>query len=249
MRVAVIFTGLPRTLEIGFLFHRNYLIEPFGADVFVHTWDVENAGYRFNKNTNILNTGRVLSTTSDISPSCFNGDVKSFIENKMCAKNYAIESYSDFENRNGGDNCTAMVYSWQKVNDLKKTYENENNFKYDLVIKVRTDILVHTYLDDAEISDSKNILYVGSHINENAYVKYHMSNSSVPDCFAFGSSELIDVYCDCIETLKKGTTLKSESLLGLHLKENNIAHKLSNVKMKMFEVYTENEWYATYHTN
>lgn len=38
MRTAVLISGMPRNYELGYPSHLKHIIEPFNADVFIHTW-------------------------------------------------------------------------------------------------------------------------------------------------------------------------------------------------------------------
>jgi hypothetical protein len=246
MKTAILFTGLPRTLELGYLFHKNYLIEPRKADVFIHTWDIDNGGYRFALEGNTINTGRVVSPTSEIAPPCFNKSIKNFIIDDMRCKGYSIESYSEFSKKNGNGSDAAQTYSWKRSNELKKEYERKNNFRYDIVIKTRCDILPCSNISEEEINDCQDKIYIGQNYNEKHYRRRDFTH---PDGFAFSSSELMDIYCECFDTWSTGVPHKSEDLLRHHFEINKLSHKLTSLKMKMMEVYTENEWYAVYHTH
>jgi hypothetical protein len=57
-------------------------------------------------------------------------------------KGLVVDSKSQIEFR-GNDHWSSLFYSYSKSILLKRKYEIENNFKYDVVIKSRPDVLFH----------------------------------------------------------------------------------------------------------
>jgi hypothetical protein len=139
MKIAVIFSGQIRTgIETSksiFNFLGEYL--PY-CDFFVHTWDI----------TSYKNGDYQNSHSPD-----FNWDAIKLKEEYL---NEFLEIYKPLkyemtpflkyreEMENSPSRLPPMpawTYSFWKSNELKKEYENENNFKYDYVIKLRTDLI------------------------------------------------------------------------------------------------------------
>ena len=139
MKIAVIFSGQIRTgvenSKSIFNFLGEYL--PY-CDFFVHTWDItsyKNGDYQNSHSPN------------------FNWDAIKLKEEYL---NEFLEIYKPLkyemtpflkyreEMENSPSQLPPMpawTYSFWKSNELKKEYENENNFKYDYVIKLRTDLM------------------------------------------------------------------------------------------------------------
>lgn len=246
MKTCILFTGLPRTLELGYIFHKYYLIDEFNADVFLHTWDVVNSGHRFNGYS--INTGRVNNPSNTLEKPCFELTPHQFIEQKMNCKDYIIDSYSKFQPNydNVSDkritSTRAMTYSWFKANELKRKYEEKNNFKYDLVIRVRTDSIPYTTIPKKELEKINDTLYFSAHINRNYYNFDHIPKGTYPDEFVFGSSSLMDIFSQAYYTFEE-TGLLNEQLTSYHISKNNLKADFSDIGMKIFDFYTEDEWY------
>lgn len=87
-------------------------------------------------------------------------------------------------------------YSVWAVNQLKKQYEEEHGFRYDGVIRLRTDVIFYhpinlTLLDPTKITLPMN------------YDRDHKGDIVVRKCdfVSYGSSELMDIYCDYYQNL------------------------------------------------
>lgn len=90
-----------------------------------------------------------------------------------------------------------QLYCLKTCNNLKKQYEEENNFKYDIVIRMRPDVLLinNTSLEkSAESWDMKNYLYTTNHDNYYGYNdRFYFSNSENMD-FLSTRLDLLDYY-------------------------------------------------------
>ena len=62
-----------------------------------------------------------------------------------------------FEFDSGGT-CISMLWTWpnrlNEVNKLKKVYEYANDFKYDWVVRCRTDSMIHTKIPYEQLNPS-----------------------------------------------------------------------------------------------
>lgn len=80
-------------------------------------------------------------------------------------------------------NTLSNFYSMSEVNRLKLIYEYRNNFKYDWVFKIRTDVNVHQKIDLSKYNRSSftctSLMQQPPHIN---------------DWFCFGGSDIMDVF-------------------------------------------------------
>jgi hypothetical protein len=108
------------------------------------------------------------------------------------------------------ENTINMFYKIMKCNQLKLQHEIKHNFKYDTVVRLRTDMpferLVTFSKDADKIFIPKNVNYGG-----------------VCDRFAYGPSHLMDKFCDVFPNIKQyfdeGCRFHPETLQGYHCKK------------------------------
>jgi len=126
-----------------------------------------------------------------------------------------------------------LFYNIFMCNELKKNYENDNGFKYDLVIRSRTDYFWFRYITEKEFELAKNNIMIPSDWAFKCVNPYARA-----DVFAFGSSELMDEYSTMFNRLdeytKKIGMFHPESICGYHLMVNNISN-IENERCLVFE--------------
>lgn len=141
MKIAVVFSTQLRTIENT----TENLINFFGdlfteIDFFCHTWDIS---YNSNKTSGIIRhddpTQTILEEYNKLinEPHIVDNFIKNFNPKKM-----VVEKFLDYQlrNYNSGKKDFQMWYSIWAGNELKRKYEIENEFTYDIVIKVRGDL-------------------------------------------------------------------------------------------------------------
>ena len=169
MKIAVLFFGQPRFFDITKSFIKDeFTFEGHTTDYFAHLW--ENIGYTPDgiEQIEVDSTANILS-------------------DYFSAKNYKIENYEyitkltesfktvfDILKNETNQNIPLSTlndevrykfsqhYSTEQAFYLLKEYEKEHNFKYDLVIKARTDIVYSgrdLYKDNNEYYEYKNKAY------------------------------------------------------------------------------------------
>ncbi len=123
------------------------------------------------------------------------------------------------------------------ANKLKKDYENENNFTYDYVIRIRPDLIIKEYLPD----------YIFNNENTNKiyfpYISDIFSYYGYPDFLAIGNSKLIDTYSDIFLYLLENNSKcnVSETLLFNYLKtKENIECEVINYPIQLYRFKYDN---------
>lgn len=91
-------------------------------------------------------------------------------------------------------NLLGMFYKIYKCNELRKKYELENNIKYDIIIRARTELKFNTTIDLKELEIIKNLdkpiifLRKGPNPQHNHWYK---------DNFSMMNNEGANIYCKC----------------------------------------------------
>lgn len=193
MRIAVCFSGQIRTgIEASENIIR-YLGEfhPF-CDFFIHTWDV---------NQNIQYCGsRIFTPEEKVSKETYVKIKKIYNPNKM-----VIEKFSKLKDSisSVGDSQKYLWYSFNKSIQYKKEYEEKNNFKYDVVIKLRFDLIFPPYRRFSEnyrliSKDIENTIYLE---NEPRSSLINKNLEFIDDVFFFGSSKNMDIKSEYYNTI------------------------------------------------
>jgi len=182
MRIALCLSGQARRITTNFNAIKENLLDTTGADVFFHFWST-------------------VSEQDDMAP------LKAV--DLYHPKQYIIEPQVVFEqpewfnlpsipitatSEEGKDKyqrIRSMFYSIWRSNELKKTYEKEQNFKYDCVIRSRTDIFYECPFDIEEFNSASLALWGWDTWPKPPH------GPSFGDWFAFGSSEIMDKYSMC----------------------------------------------------
>lgn len=183
--------------------------------VFIHTYDISDEelyknnscnhiGNKYSKTIKNLNEVLSLYKYEDILVEKFEDKVEHFT-NVFNNANFIWVERNDL-------GPISMFYSIFKSNELKINYENNNNFKFDRVLRMRFD------------SDFKNDEDLDVSLDYNLVIPSGRDWGGLNDQFAFGKSETMDVYCDLINNINKYYDQKfhPESLLYRHISFNNI---------------------------
>lgn len=230
MKVALCLSGQTRTYKDCFPSQYEQIISKYNCDVFIHTWMYNGLYHRtpdnlhYCKEYNIDNYDKYLNDNYlDFNFCSLYKPIQCLIEKPD--KHYFI-SKAPAHNLNFF-NAIMMYYSIHSCNKLKIDYENRYNFKYDIVIRCRFDLIIHQF----NISDNL-FLYLAPHFNYRKPFSPQMQRelkkrgiSYMPnDQFAYGCSDAMNYYCD----IYKNYTEKifdyrdhAEGLLSQHLWQYN----------------------------
>lgn len=216
MRVALCFSGHLRTFRATWKNIKKNIIDVLQPDIFLHTWN------------------QVGITTSSKREGIYHYKTyskKEFEENELQKAldmyqpiKYEIEDQKDIKFNitdiikkrsmiGDFDRFYFQMYSYYRANQLKKEYENKNNFIYDMVIRARPDIKYPEGIPFEKMDTSKNIVYSSDHRNG--------TFPRLRDPFAVGNSFSIDQYCESYnkvnEYLYDGAIFTAESLINRSL--------------------------------
>jgi len=178
MRIAVCLSGQLRNWKIGrdnqkwFWTTPNY--EEVEVDYFVHTWD--------------YSMDRVGVSQPYVEREITQEEFKEFTE-FFDTKKSKMESLrtTDFYHN---DHWSSLFYSFAQSVMMKREYELENNFEYDLVIKSRPDVCFNPrHFCSLPSVISNNVLYT-THGGEMS-MEFNMYNFN--DCVFYGNSYTMDL--------------------------------------------------------
>ena len=172
MRIAVCFSGQMRTGILASSNILNFIGELLSdVDFFIHTWDVDSHKTFFDEPNHMPEYTIIkLKDLNDINR----------IYEIYKPKLYKTENYQSFIinlEKNEVTNHYPMWHSWAESIKLKTQYEKENNFEYDVVIKMRFDIIYEPKFKlrdiiNEHIDDIKNNVFFSEIIptpNHNIY--------------------------------------------------------------------------------
>lgn len=114
----------------------------------------------------------------------------------------------------------------RKVLELKKSYEQENNIKYDITILVRPDLQIAKNLELDKL-DLNKLHHSISHA-----APVYGTDKKFGDHLLVSKSENIDKFISLYDNVenyyKQGITINNETLMGFHLLKNNIEWEKSD---------------------
>jgi hypothetical protein len=193
MKTALCLSGHLRTFRYTFEALKVNVIDPLNCDVFIHTWDVIGAPTGKNPGDIKNETAQTVDCLQDIygmlNPKFMSiEDQKDKLDGFISATNdIVVPAHEQQYIMKHVGLHVSMFYSLYMANSLKNEYEQENNIKYDLVVRCRPDIFFKTKLNFDMFPDS-NKIYVPDIAT---YVE-----GGINDQVAIGSSQVLDQYSD-----------------------------------------------------
>lgn len=227
MKTALCLSGLIRDFATSGHTYNKFIAEPLGATIFIHTWRNTNepAGTRF-----AGSSGSRIENKKDFFKNIFpNNEV--ILEEEIYPPQDVLTSPRT---------SAIMYYTIHQANELKKKYEKENNFKFDLVIRARMDFFLESQLPYEEVSaaiENKKIIYTGINLlhkgRESGRNNWNYSGKyGVDDQFIFGSSPALDIVCDTFLNRTNLHNKSGELLLGEQLSDYNISPLRTSYRFK-----------------
>ena len=200
MRVAILISGFLRTIDYNFKKIKN-ILNNYECDFYLH---ISNNEELDKYNNNILELDYILNLIQPI---------KCIIENEMM--------FPECKHLN----LKRMWYKIYILGKLVTLQENNLDFKYDLVIRIRPDL----YIENEQINLDEYIF------NENnIYGSLH--NNLFLDEFNFGSSIAMEKYCKLFlnfDEYNKNKINRAEDFIKLHCENIKLNMKPSNINHKL----------------
>tara|TARA_Y100000310_G_scaffold10686_2_gene11376 strand:+ start:1464 stop:2327 length:864 start_codon:yes stop_codon:yes gene_type:complete len=235
MKIALCLSGQPRNINAGWV-NLNHTILQVNSkvDVFIHTWwDDSFAGRKFeNAWADTLNQNKELheqmipKEMSSVTENDTIEKIQDYYNPKSICIEKPIKEFTDsnYELRSSRTaidpnkewsekyyyNIDSMWNSINKCNDLKRNFEVEGGFLYDVVIRARFDSHLNKQLDFKYNVVKNNTIYVcekllivwygliygSEYTSRDIESMTRYRNYYVNDTFAFGRSDVMDVYSD-----------------------------------------------------
>ena len=128
-----------------------------------------------------------------------------------------------------GESSASSVFNmwWgiYQANELKKQYEEQNGFKYDIVIRTRFDIEI---LEEVELRNWNNSLFIPMGSDH---------RDGFNDFLAYGKSHIMDYYCsnfhNLVDYIKEGELIHPERLLRKHLQNYDCTFIRTHMPMRL----------------
>jgi hypothetical protein len=239
LKVAVCIAGHMRMFDKTHNSFFKKIITRYGAntDFFVHTWETleglcKCSGCRGTRehitqtNTfNRLNDINAIFRPKKIVVDRY--DIKDRIKQETRSIAMTKEDLNGFFNGNLIE-YYAMLYSWNQTRIYMQEYENEHKFQYDVVIRLRPDLLFDTGLDVANFRMKHNI-YLPN-------IATYYPRGACNDQFAIGDNQSMKSYLSLYERVSaylNSKVIKSptpEKMLYHHIISNGI--KLNTISMR-----------------
>jgi hypothetical protein len=203
MRIAICFSGQIRTGVESSENIKRFIgdLYPY-CDFFIHTWNVNSQKpynlSRIIKKQEIITTDKVEKILDIYNP-------KSIIIDDFYEKEIEENNFYNF---------APLWYSIKICNNLKINFENENNIKYDYVVKLRFDIIFkekRRLIDDI-FANKNNDFFI-----ENLH-NYTIDDLFVDDVYFLSNSNVMDIAANYYNNGHKYGFIK-------HLTNNNISIK------------------------
>lgn len=225
-RIAINVSGVSRFLEESYRNIRDKLIKPFESygwevDVFVHTWQVvdlidDKWGFNVSEKHRREDDWKDSRAWYQKNKSIRNSKMKSNIEGYVGSwlKNIVIENHSmaifkindkiltlPKKGPSHKINTISQLYSKHKVGLMQQDWENENQFKYDVVMKMRTEVYFEFPILQQVLQQAQQQIVTPHYYRNNAHKDTHLYGMN--DTFALGPSLQMRRYNSSYTRLKE----------------------------------------------
>ena len=224
MKIALCISGMPRSFKLAYPYIKKTIIDPLNPDIFINTW-------------------KVFVEKSQMAEFCdlykaFKFEFEDWDQDTLEDKfNYSYYKKYEFGHFQISKGMLPMYYKIFKANEMARKHSEENNFKYDLVIRCRADLSFGNEINGKDIYnaiyDKSNPLYLRLDKNEH----HPEIDWWVCDHFAFGRPEVMNIYADTFnefeENILHAEHVVPELLLKAQLERHNINYKPTNIVYDM----------------
>uniref|UniRef100_A0A6C0JW20 Uncharacterized protein n=1 Tax=viral metagenome TaxID=1070528 RepID=A0A6C0JW20_9ZZZZ len=163
MKIAVVLTGHMRCWNVVYPNFKERILDKYSPDIFIHTWKDE--GYW---------TPQEIKTKSGVQDNTPMIDVN-LIKNLLNPIDFVVEDWNEYNAifdeyakqfpnfAHKPKNILSMFYKLNAGISLLEKYINITGTQYDLVIRMRSDMILHDELDLSKFD--RNVFYTLAHRN------------------------------------------------------------------------------------
>ena len=230
MRVALCLSGQPRFVDEVAPFILQNVCEGYDVDVFAHIWFDEKLQTEPYKLEGNWSSQRISSDAVDRVLQIYKPK-KYIIESSKIFIDPSVhfetslqrywtwgDSTPEFRDRII-NNTLSYFYSLNQVNNLKKIYEYQEGFKYDWVVRCRTDTSIQTKIEYERYNP--NVINFSNMSNQ--------PDGMINDWFDFGGSKVMDAFMSLFPVF--------DLVLDKCLKENDMAFCPELLHRKMVDFF------------
>lgn len=192
MKVALCMSGQMRTYKRCYGYLYENILHPLDPDVFIHTWKNKGSTTKTSPNRNHKSKVKKESLKKLYKPRSVK--IEKFENEWFLEKDGIIVPEKLMEATDHWKGSIPMFYKIKKCNDLKSIHEKEKDFEYDIVIKIRPDLVVPKKIPERVLNRPSVLWYSGAHID---------TEEQISDKFALSSSKNMDYYSSVWEKLNK----------------------------------------------
>lgn len=186
MKIAVCFSGHLRNFNNLLNNFKDKILslkDQHKIDLFFSVWDTYEPKYSWTNQNETISNSIYVEDLLKLNP--IKVEVENFNEIK---KHFLLKNFTNLDHSNdkilkdGILHSTPMFYKIYKANKLKQDYEKLNNFKYDIVIRYRSNLFIDGNID--------------LHINKNILYNKKENDQNLDDIFAYSGSEIMNKYSE-----------------------------------------------------
>lgn len=197
------------------------ILQKFGCDIDYYTsfWDVKG-----NRETGWVGPNNYNTFLEKIQPVSF---LVERFDRSFFTELYNTEKWKEYKHLSGPETCGDAVSMWYKIESCYKMimdYENRYGFTYDVIVRLRSDLLFDTPYDITELTDILN--------NDVVYMprwhgKWPEVSRTITDYFGIGNRKVmaryLTVFNNIDELIKRNNCPHTgEGFLAEQIKDLNI---------------------------
>jgi hypothetical protein len=194
VRIALCLSGQPRSVKQGYEFVKRNILDGNDVTVFCQVWEADGAGDLDLYKPEVMLMEKSLNT-----------DLSKYTNVPPPQPNWKV--------KDPARSTWNQLYAIEVANTLKSVYEQNENMKFDWVIRSRYDFAINVKIPFAELDNSK--LYIPN-------CRQVPNRDFGNDQFAFSSSENMDKYADTYTHLDRfydsGIQMMCEDMMSANWK-------------------------------